>query len=110
MATYDSPNSDRSREINDRDAPVAAVSAGNGRPVRDDVVDREKERFGGIKWGSAFFGLLTATGTAVILTALLAAIGTVVGASTVKVLAASPLCSLTPLAFGHLVWQERKNA
>jgi membrane associated rhomboid family serine protease len=43
------------------------------------VVQREKERYGGIKWGSAFFGWLTATGTAVILTALLAAAGTAVG-------------------------------
>ncbi|TFC94102.1 MULTISPECIES: hypothetical protein [Cryobacterium] len=82
MATYDSPNSDRSRETNDRDASVAAVPADNGRSVRDDVVDREKARFGGIKWGSAFFGWLTATGTAVILTALFAGIGTVVGFNT----------------------------
>jgi hypothetical protein len=46
------------------------------------VVSREKERYGGIKWGSAFFGWLTATGTAVILTALLAAAGTAVGVAT----------------------------
>ncbi|TFB95897.1 hypothetical protein [Cryobacterium sp. HLT2-28] len=51
----------------------------NGLTVRDDVVNREKARFGGIKWGAAFFGWLTATGTAVILTALFAGIGTVVG-------------------------------
>ncbi len=45
------------------------------------VVAREKERYGGIKWGSAFFGWLTATGTAVILTGLLVAAGTAVGVS-----------------------------
>jgi hypothetical protein len=49
---------------------------------RHSVVAREKDRYGGIKWGSAFFGWLTATGTAVILTALLAAAGTAVGVAT----------------------------
>ena len=42
-------------------------------PTRETVVAREKEQFGGIKVGSAFFGWLTATGTAVLLTALVAA-------------------------------------
>ena len=49
---------------------------------RHAIVAREKERYGGIKWGSAFFGWLTATGTAVILTAILAGIGTAVGVAT----------------------------
>lgn len=49
---------------------------------RKAVVDREKEEFGGIKIGSAFFGWLTATGTAVLLTALLVAAGTAVGVAT----------------------------
>ena len=50
-------------------------------PVADrrTVVEREKERFGGIKIGSAFFGWLSATGMAVILTALVAAAGAGVG-------------------------------
>jgi cytochrome bd-type quinol oxidase subunit 2 len=39
------------------------------------MTDRQKERFGGIKWGSAFFGWLTAIGTAVLLTALVAVVG-----------------------------------
>ena len=43
------------------------------------VVSRQKDRYGGIKWGSAFFGWLTATGTSVILTGLLLAVGTAVG-------------------------------
>jgi hypothetical protein len=46
---------------------------------RRTVLGRKKERYGGIKVGSAFFGRLTATGTAVILTALLAAAGTALG-------------------------------
>ena len=47
-----------------------------------DVVDRQVSAYGGIKWGSAFFGWLTAMGLAVLLTALAAAIGTAVGVST----------------------------
>jgi len=46
---------------------------------RREVVAREREAFGGVKVGSAFFGWLTATGTAVILTALLAATGAALG-------------------------------
>jgi hypothetical protein len=49
---------------------------------REAVVNREKEEFGGFKWGSAFFGWLTATGTAVLLTAILSAIGAGVGLGT----------------------------
>jgi hypothetical protein len=49
---------------------------------RHTVVQREKESFGGIKWGSAFFGWLTATGTAVLLTALLAGAGAALGIAT----------------------------
>ena len=43
---------------------------------------REKEQFGGIQIGSAFFGWLAATGMAVLLTALVAAAGTAVGLAT----------------------------
>jgi hypothetical protein len=49
---------------------------------RHSVVAREKEQFGGAKIGSAFFGWLTATGTAVLLTALVVAAGTAVGVAT----------------------------
>ncbi|PVZ56984.1 hypothetical protein [Arthrobacter sp. H-02-3] len=59
-----------------RDAAVAEA------PTRETVVAREKEQFGGIKVGSAFFGWLAATGTAVLLTALVAAGGTAVGLAT----------------------------
>lgn len=46
---------------------------------RKAVLAREKAEHGGIKWGSAFFGWLTAAGTAILVTALLSAIGTAVG-------------------------------
>jgi hypothetical protein len=46
---------------------------------RSEVVARQRERFGGMKFGACFFGWLTATGMAVLLTALLAAAGTGLG-------------------------------
>lgn len=46
---------------------------------RREVVDREKERFGGVKIVCAFFGWITATGMTVLLTALVAAAGAGVG-------------------------------
>lgn len=72
--------------VNRRDVPVrsdrsdtAAYSVTGGDSTREEVLEREKARYGGMKFGSAFFGWLTATGTAVILTAVLAATGTAVG-------------------------------
>jgi len=47
--------------------------------LREVVVERERERFGGIKLGSAFFGWLTALGALVALTAVVAAIGAATG-------------------------------
>ena len=49
---------------------------------REAVLQRQQERYGGMKFGSAFFGWLTATGTAVLLTALVAAAGAAVGVAT----------------------------
>ena len=63
----------------DADHPVAARVAPRGNTTREDVLEREKARFGGIKFGSAFFGWLTATGTAVLFAAVLAAVGAAVG-------------------------------
>ncbi|MCU1445469.1 hypothetical protein [Cryobacterium sp.] len=58
---------------------TAARAATSGNTVREDVLAREKAEFGGIKFGSAFFGWLTATGAAVLLTALVAGAGAAVG-------------------------------
>lgn len=52
------------------------------QPQHDRVVDTQKRQFGGMKFGSAFFGWLAATGMAVLLTALVAAAGTAVGLGT----------------------------
>jgi len=54
---------------------------GMGRGERQQVVAAQKERFGGISWGSAFFGWLSANGMAVILIALLSAGGLAFGLS-----------------------------
>ena len=59
--------------------PRTAANVTADGPLRDDVLQREQERFGGFKFGAAFFGWLTATGTAVLLTALVGAIGTGIG-------------------------------
>ena len=59
------------------DRPAATVPADHA-----DVVALQRERFGGIKVGSAFFGWLTATGMAVLLIAVLAAAGVAFGVAT----------------------------
>jgi hypothetical protein len=51
-------------------------------PDRREVVARQREEFGGMKFGSAFFGWLAATGMAVLLTALVAGAGTALGYTT----------------------------
>jgi hypothetical protein len=53
----------------------ATVTRGAGR----DAVAAQHARFGGIKWGAAFFGWLTANGLAVLLVALLSAAGVALG-------------------------------
>ena len=67
------------------DAPVTEAAVLDPRLTDPRLTDqqtavaREKEQFGGIKVGSAFFGWLAATGMAVLLTAFVAAAGTAVG-------------------------------
>lgn len=69
-------------EVTSPDGATAAATAADLGLDRRSVVTREKEQFGGLKIGSAFFGWLAATGMAVILTALLAGAGTAVGVAT----------------------------
>jgi hypothetical protein len=103
MATTNDNIPDRDRVISTDGVPVERTTVNDGvvgdrvvgdrivdddRIVTDDrvigrdandVVDRERERFGGFKFGSAFFGWLAATGTGVLLTALVAALGAAIG-------------------------------
>jgi len=63
-----------------RPVPVAGSS-----PVAESrrrILSRERDEFGGVKVGSAFFGWLAATGMAVLLTALAAAAGAAIGITT----------------------------
>ena len=67
----------------DQDATVRTDSGASGaratRGTARDAVDAQHARFGGIKWGAAFFGWLSANGLAVILVALLSAAGVALG-------------------------------
>ncbi|GAA4266637.1 hypothetical protein [Frondihabitans peucedani] len=61
----------------------AAVAAqGAGSISRDAAIAREKEEYGGMKFGVAFFGWLTATGLTVLLGGILTAIGYGINATT----------------------------
>ncbi|MBE2314601.1 hypothetical protein DVA67_001335 [Solirubrobacter sp. CPCC 204708] len=64
----------------------AAVKAGDApsdgqseTPTRSDVLQRQRDEFGGFSWGADAFGWLVAVGIATLLTALLAATGAAVG-------------------------------
>jgi hypothetical protein len=69
-----------------REAGVDTETVRNerSRTTRQEVVAREKSEFGGFKFGAAFFGWLTATGTTVILTALVAGAGAALGLGSVE--------------------------
>jgi hypothetical protein len=77
------PEPDSARALTDAQVTAGAGSPTNGAlPDRATMVARQKDRFGGVTPGSAFFGWLTATGMAVILIALLAAAGVAFGVAT----------------------------
>jgi hypothetical protein len=57
-------------------APRARSGAG---PAHRDILGRQREEFGGLNWGSAFFGWLVAIGVASLLTAILSAAGAAIG-------------------------------
>jgi hypothetical protein len=62
-----------------------AVPVAGSTPVSESrrrILSRERDEFGGVKVGSAFFGWLAATGMAVLLTALAAAAGAAIGVTT----------------------------
>ena len=87
------------RFVREEPAPAAAPvadperePAGEQRTVpavvgKDTVVAmraRQRDRFGGIRWGSAFFGLLSAIGLAAILLGIVAAAGVAIGVSQIN--------------------------
>ena len=66
------------------------VGAHATRGAAREAVDAQHARFGGIKWGAAFFGWLSANGLAVILLAILSAAGVAFGLSQAGNQAANP--------------------
>ncbi|MGY1687354.1 hypothetical protein ACI8AK_17365 [Geodermatophilus sp. SYSU D00867] len=66
------------------DATSGSVGASATRGKARDAVDAQHERFGGITWGAAFFGWLSANGLAVVLLALLSAAGVAFGLTQVS--------------------------
>lgn len=67
---------DRTRAL---DVDGDGVAERRDASLRDVVTEREEDRFGGFKFGSAFFGWLTALGALVALSAVAAAIGAATG-------------------------------
>ena len=64
----------------ERGARRTTTTRGNGTmPAPRDVTGRQREEYGGINWGSAFFGWLVAIGVAALLTAILSAAGAAIG-------------------------------
>src|SRR5918998_678975 len=78
----DRTDNPRNRTGNPPDRTAVEPATDQPGLSRREVVAREKERFGGMKFGASFFGWLTASGMAVLLTALLAAAGAGVGLAT----------------------------
>jgi hypothetical protein len=75
-------------ETRERTGPVATAEEGDAttRPDRRpsagalrEARARQREEYGGINWGAAFFGWLVAVGVAALLTGLLAAAGAAIG-------------------------------
>jgi hypothetical protein len=56
-----------------------ATTTDETRTTMREVRSRQREEYGGINWGAAFFGWLVAVGVAVLLTGLLAAAGAAIG-------------------------------
>jgi hypothetical protein len=70
---------DTARTDTARTERVPAEGASVTRGVGRDAVAAQHARFGGIQWGAAFFGWLSANGLAVVLIALLSAAGVALG-------------------------------
>jgi hypothetical protein len=75
MASSDETQRDQTVRMDTARTEGATVTRGAGR----DAVAAQHARFGGIKWGAAFFGWLSANGLAVVLIALFSAAGVAFG-------------------------------
>jgi hypothetical protein len=81
--TINTPDADRGDTVENR--PVTSTSSNQvvtddtTSVDRRDVVSKQKDAFGGMKFGSCFFGWLTASGAAVLLAALATGVGAALG-------------------------------
>jgi hypothetical protein len=83
MSTLATDQDSKNKPPSDQEGPQGGkTDVVDGYRNRRSVFKREKDEYGGVKVGLAFFGWLTATGTAVMLTAFVAAAGTAVGVAT----------------------------
>jgi MFS family permease len=87
VATKERPVETRDGDIHDRrfvrDGDTTATGL-TGRQAAREMRARQREEYGGINWGAAFFGFLVAVGMAAILLGLLSAAGTAFGLSEVS--------------------------
>jgi hypothetical protein len=67
-----------------RDDEPRAMPAVVGEDTVVAMRARQRDRFGGIRWGSAFFGLLSAIGLAALLLGIVAAAGVAIGVSQIE--------------------------
>ena len=78
MARHEDPQHD-DNSLRDQTTVMRTDGASASRGAALDSVAAQRASFGGIKWGAAFFGWLSANGLAVILVALLSAAGVALG-------------------------------
>ncbi len=67
------------RPAHDEAVSTSAVAAPGVKEQRRDLVAREQQRFGGMRFFLAFFGWLTATGMVVLLSAVVTGVGALLG-------------------------------
>jgi hypothetical protein len=73
------PGNEDTDAVGDDTRPVPVAGSTPVGESRRRILSRERDEFGGVKVGSAFFGWLAATGMAVLLTALVTAAGAAIG-------------------------------
>lgn len=94
---------DDRREVGGRAHDDVSGPYPGDRPVdRRDVVERQREAFGGMKIGAAFFGWLTAVGVVTLLTAVLAATGAALGLGIEEAEDAAGDAGIAPEAIGWI--------
>jgi len=78
-------------------------TAGATAPAARDADVRQREEFGGLNWGSAFFGWLVAIGVATLLTSILSAAGAAIGLTSTSSSEASSQASTIGIVGGVLL-------